>query len=284
MAGTTSDLSDLFNKIYEQALFVAREQNLMTQLVTNYNGQGLAQRKLGIYPEVSAAEVAEGVDYSGGVGWSKSTQMTLTPKVVKAQTIVTQSQIATDPDNTMMDAGEELGMAVSTKIDKDLLTLFGGFSSDKGTAGSALTIARCAAGLAVIQNNNFRMPWYFVLHPFGWYDIWTELGQPATEKAFLGETANDALRQYAVGEFMGAQWFVSSNIAIDSDDDAVSAVFTREALAFDVRKTAELMTDEDPSIGGRGWELDMEAWYAVGERRDGAGVALTHDATEPTGV
>ena len=36
--------TDYIQKIYEDALFVAREQELMSSLVTNYTGQGIAPR------------------------------------------------------------------------------------------------------------------------------------------------------------------------------------------------------------------------------------------------
>ena len=111
-------------------------------------------------------------------------------------------------------------------------------------------------------------------------DIWVELGQPATNKAFLGELANRALRDFFVGSWLNMTWFVSANIEVDANDDAVSGVFNPGALAFDSRKPPTLEPERDASL--RAWELNMTAGYAYGERRDSFGVAYTADATEPS--
>lgn len=278
-----SSLNDLFNKIYEDAIFVAREQNLMTSLVTVYGATGMATRYLPIYPQMSATEVAEGVDFTAATEWTKSTQMTLTPKIAKTQAILTQARIDTDPDDARNDLALEMGGAIATKIDTDLVDLFTGFSTGKGTANNALTIANVGAALSVLRKNKAPNPLYVVLHPYGWHDIWVQLAQPAATYDFLGETANQAMRDYAVGNFLSAQWFTSANISIDANDDAVGAVFNRQALAFDLRQAPIMLTDFDASIAGGGaYELNMEVWYGVAERRDTFGVKLTHDATEPT--
>lgn len=281
---TTSNISGFYNTLYERAMFVLREQNLMAGLVTQLTGQGLAQRKQGIYPQLSAVEVAEGTDFSAQNTWSKSSKMTLTPKIAKAQVVITQSQMDTDEDDTMNDAAEELGGALATKIDTDLVGVFSSFANDAGTAGSALTLKRTAAAMSRLQNAKARAPFYYVLHPYGWYDVWVELGQPTANQAFLGDTANAALRDYAVSKFNNATWVTSSNISVDASDDAVSSLFTRDAIALDTRKSPEMFVEEDPSIAGYGYEINMEAWYAVGTRRDEHGIKLTHDATTPTGV
>jgi hypothetical protein len=83
---------------------------------------------------------------------------------------------------------------------------------------------------------------------------------------------------------MGALWFTSANISIDGNSDAQSGLFTREALALDTRQAPTMAIDEDPSIAGYGYEVNVEAWYGVAVRRNEYGVGLLHDATEPTGV
>jgi hypothetical protein len=277
---TVSSMASLFNSIYEDAIFVAREDSLMINLVTTYSAQGNASRILPIYPTLSASEVAEGVDYANPIEWTKAGQMTLTPAEVMTQVILTDARINTDPDDARRDAAIEMGGAIATKIDADLAALMGSFTTDKGASGSALTLKRCAAGLAVLRNSKVKPPFFFVLHPYGWFDIWVELGQPAATNAFLGETANQAMRDYAVMSMLGAQWFTSANAAT-SGSDATSGVFNRQALAYDVREAPTMEPERDASL--RAWELNMRATYAKGVRRADHGIELTHDATEPAG-
>ena len=278
----SSIASNLQPKILAESLFVAREMNLMAGLVYNYTGQGMSTRYVGIYPEVTAATVAEGVDYSNATEWTKSEQASFTPTTAMAQTLVTDERVATDPEDAVQSAARELGGAIATKIDEDLVNLFSSFTTDKGTAGSAMSIARAAAAMAVLHNNKVRQPFSYVVHPYHWFDVWTELGQPAASKALLGDVANQALADYFVSNFNGANWFTSANISVDSADDAVSGVFHREALGLDTRRGLTLEPERDASK--RATEYNMSAWYAVGVRRSDYGIALTADATEPTGV
>lgn len=277
---TVTDLNSLFNLIYEDALFVARETNLMVGLVRNFSATGYMPRKIGIRPTLTAQVKPEGVDYQNATLFDKQLKATLTPQTVMNQVILTDEDIATDPDNARTDAAQEQGGAIATKIDTDLVTLFASLTTDKGSAGNALSIAKCAAGVSVLRNKKAPNPLYFVLHPYGWHDVWTELGQPASQKAFLGDIANEALRSFFVGGWLSANWFVSANIAVDGSDDAVSAVFNPQALGFDSRKEPTQEAERDASR--MAWELNMSAGYAVGVIRSEYGVKITHDATEPT--
>lgn len=278
---TLSDLNNLHNLIYEDALFVARETNVMTNLVTNYSATGWMARKISTYPEVSAVSVSDGVDFANPTTFNKTVAATLTPGEVISQVILTDQRIDTDPDEARRDAATELGNSVSSKIDTDLVGLFTSFTTDKGTgAGSAATTAAAAAGVAVLRNNKVPMPMYAVVHPYHWHDLWVELGQPAANQALLGDVANQALRDYFVGRWTNLMWFTSANIAVDASDDAVSAIFSPQALAFDSRRAPRLEPERDASL--RAWELNITAGYAYGVRRDTFGVKYTADAAEPT--
>lgn len=163
-----SDLNSLFAEIYEDALFVAREQNLMTNLVTNYSARGWMVRNLGIYPEIVAESVAEGEDFANPTVFSKTSLATLTPGEVIAQVVLTDRRVETDPDDARRDASTELGDAIGTKIDKDLVGLFSSLTTGVGTANTALTIDKMAAGISILRNAKAPNPLYVVLHPFGW--------------------------------------------------------------------------------------------------------------------
>lgn len=275
-----SDLNSLFNSIYEGALFVARENNIMSNLVTNYAARGWMNRVLPIYPQASAESVGEGEDFANPTTWSKSTEATFTPAEIMVQGILTDRRIETDPDDARRDLSIELGNAIATKIDVDLVTLFDSFTNAVGTANTALTINKVAAGISQLRNALASPPLYIVLHPYGWHDIWDELGTPASQYAFLGDQANAALRNFFVGDWLNIAWFISANISVDDDDDAKGGLFNREALALDTRKAPLFEVERDPSL--RAYELNFSAGYAHGVRRNDFGREVVHDATAPT--
>jgi len=278
---TVADLNGLYNTIYEEALFVARESNLAVQLVRNFSATGYMARKLTIRPQVTAQDKAEGVDFANPTTFGQTLKATLTPKTVMAQAILTDENVATDKDAAVQDAAQELGSAVATKIDVDALALFSSFGTDVGPgANSTATIAKAAVGVSVLRNAKAPMPLSAVWHPYHWHDIWVELGQPAANHAFLGELANQALRDFYVGRWINVEHFTSANIAVDGNSDAVSGIFNAQALGFDSRQEPEMEPDRDPSA--KMTELNMSAGYAVGVIRDEFGVKYTADATQPS--
>ncbi|QPC82109.1 hypothetical protein G4Y79_20865 [Phototrophicus methaneseepsis] len=276
------DLNSLYNKIYDDSLFVAREQTLMAELVTVKNGIGYTQRVVPIRPQATASVVADGTSFVPEA-FGKNSKATLTPAEVMASHDLTWQTLTTDTeDDIAADSSMELGMAVAEKVDVDLLALLAGFSNGVGAAAASATIAMLGAAVSILTANKARGQYYGVLHPFQWHDIWLELGQPAATQAFLGDTANEAMRQYAVQMMINTMWFVSSNIGVDANDDAVGGVFIREALMLDVRDDYDLFVEDRIRTNDRKLILSGHMGYAVGEVRDEFGVSITTDATQPT--
>jgi len=277
---TVASMSSLFNLIYEDTLFVAREMNIMVNLVTPYSAKGWMDRKIGIYPTMVAVAVAEGADFAAPTTFTKTLHATLSPGEVITQAILTDRRIETDLEDARRDCAQEMGNAIATKIDTDLVTDIASLSTDKGAgAGSAATVATFATAVTTLRAAKVPNPMYAVLHPYHWHDIWTELGQPAGTQALLGDVANRALQDFFVGTWLNMRWWVCANISIDASDDAVSGVFNPQALAFDSRKAPTLEPERDASL--RAWELNMVAGYAHGVRRTAFGVKMTADATAP---
>lgn len=281
-AGTTlSSDNALLQFIEEDALHVLREGTLMTSLVTPFNGTGYATRKVGVWAQATAQTKAEGVDFSNPKKASKSVKAQWTPAVAMAQYLLTDEAMTTDStDNVRGAAARELGFAIAEKVDTDLLSNFSSFDHSLGSAGNAATLSQAGAAMSILRNAKARGQIYAVWHPFHWHDIWTELGQPGTDKAFLGDVANMAMMDYFVNSWNGMMHFTSANISVDSSDDAVSGIFTRDALAFDQREAFYVEPDRDASM--KAIELNGAIGYGHGTLRAESGLALTADATAPT--
>lgn len=273
-----ADLNGLYSKIFEKARFVARERSLLPQLVDNKVGKGMAERTGKERTRATIAETAEGAEptrtvFGSGSAWA------INPVRLSGQYVLTDQQVATDEDDAMRDAAKELGSEMATKIDLLIANKFGSFTASKGNGGSALTMRRVGAAMAKLRGNNADGFASVVLHPYAWHDIWIELGTPSANQAFLGEKANEALRQYYVGQFIGASWVQSNNVGT-AGGTAVGAAFVREAIALDTRKAMNLAPQRDESTEST--ELNMHAWVGCGITRDAWGCKIISTATEPS--
>lgn len=278
---STSDLNSLFNLIYERALFVAREMNLMTNLVDIRSASGWMARKINIRPQITASSVGETQDFNSPTSFGLTNLATLTPGEIIAQVTLTDRDMDTDPNGAAMDAASELGAAISTKIDSDLVNAFSSFSTDKGDgAGNSATLENLAAANAVVRYNYAAQYGRInnVLHPYHWHDLWLELGKPTTS-VVASAVANEALQNYMVYKLIDADIYTSANISIDASTDAISGVFSRPALMLDVRRAPRMETQRDASA--RATEINMTSGYAYGVVRSTMGVKFTADATEP---
>ena len=274
-----SDLNGLYNTIYERALFVAREMNLMAALVDQRSASGWMSRVVPTRPQISAVSVAETEDFNSPTTFGKSTKATLTPGEIIAQVVLTDRDMETDPDSAVNDATMELGSAIATKIDVDLLGLFTSLTTDKGTgAGNAATIATVGAAVGTLTAAHALQygPIVGVLHPFQYHDLWVELGQPAATYSNLQELTTQALRDYFVGDLLGVQLFRSANITVDGSDDAIGAFFNRQCMMLDTRRAPRFEPERDASA--RAYEMNITAGYAVGIVRQEFGVKYTSDA------
>lgn len=278
VSGTT-DISGYFNSILEDAIFVAREDMLMPSLVTNYGAGGWADRKLSAYPQITAQTIGEEEDISTPTVFGKSSLATLTPGEIAAQVIITDRELETDPQDARGNAARELGAAMTDKIELDLVTLFQSFTTNvAGTAGSSCYLHQFASVMARLRAAKARGPYAVVLHPYGWNDIWNEIGKPSTS-VVASEAANAAMRDYFVANLINAQWWQHAAIPA-SGTSAYSGIISREALALDTRRAPRLEPERDASK--RAWELNITAGYATGIRRETFGGYVLHDITAPT--
>jgi hypothetical protein len=280
----TDQLNSLYNEIIEDSVMVLREENLMVggNLITLFlNGQGYATRKVPIWSTASVGVKPEGVDFAAPTTFEKSQLASFTPTVKMSQFLLTDEMMQTDDvDSVRQKASSELGGAMAEYVDEDVLSKFTDFTTDKGTAGTAMSITIAANAISTLRGKKVRGERNAVLHPYQWHDLWIELGRPATEFAFLGDVANEALREFYVVNWMSTRWFVSANIAVDASDDAVGAVFMREALAYDQREAFDIETERDASR--KADEMNASIGYATGVLRNDAGIGITTDAAEPS--
>jgi len=276
-----SDISsptDYIQKIYEDAMFVARENNLMGSLVTNYNGQGIAPRLSSIYTSTSISSVADSDDLTSSA-LTPSTLATLTPAEFGAQFLITDQRLESDSMDIMRSASLELGAALATKVETDLIghfTSLTGGTVDAGP-GTVLTWGRFFAAVAQLRNQKAPGPYYAVLHPYHIHALAKEVAVAGT-LSNAPDFGDDVMRNRFFQMAAGVSIFESANITAGTV--AIGAVFSPLALALDVRRAPRIEPERDSSR--RATELNLSTVYASGVWRPKYGVKILADASTPT--
>lgn len=272
--------TDYIQRIYEDALFVARDTNLMMPLVTMYTGQGMAPRTGSEYGTATIVDISDTDDLTSQV-FTPSTLSTLTPQERGAQFFLTDQRVESDPFGVAADASQELGAALAQKMERDLVSNFSSLTGGTvGAAGTVITWGHFYAMLSRLRNGNVPGPYYFVCHPYQWHQLGKAVTPAASAITNAPEFQNAAMRDFYQTTVSGVQIYVTSNISVDSSDDARCAMFARPALAIDVRRAPRLEPERDASR--RGTELNLSTIYAHGVWRPRFGVQGIFDAATPT--
>ena len=277
----SSDISSFINSVFEAAILVARDNNVMTGLVRTFNDRtGVATRQNSQYGGATMNSIAE-TDDLVGQAFTPSSIATLTPAEVGAQYFMTDTRVESDPFGVRNDAAADLGGAMATKIESDLLGVFSSFTGGTvGTAGTAFTWGHLFAMESILRANKAPYPYFLVLHPYQWHPLAKAASVAGSSTNIPASLAEQVNQSFFVRQAGGVSIFVSANISIDSNADAYLGMFSRDALALDMRRAPRLEPERDASR--RGWELNMSAIYAKGVWRPTFGVQGIFDATAPS--
>jgi hypothetical protein len=273
-ATTTSTLDDLFVNIIAQARFTAEEQSLMRNLVTMYNidAQPGVTVQVPKYPAIAAGDLTEGTDMSSTTVSTSSVSITVGE--VGAQVLLTD-MAAMGAGNPADELGTVLGNAIATKMDKDIIALFDGFSTSLGATTTELTAAYLFQAAATLRANKAPGRLVGVFHPYQTYALKANLTNTFANPNG-GDLQNEAMRNGYVGTIAGIDIFESANVTVDGSGDAKGAIFAPEAIAVAMKRDFEIEPQRDAS--NRAFELNATAVYGVGELDDDYGVEMYFDA------
>ena len=275
MAATTSStLDDLFVNIVAQARFTAEEQSLMRNLVTIYNIEAQAGTTVQVpkYPAIAAGDLTEGTDMSSTTVSTSSVSIAVGE--VGAQVLLTD-MAAMGAGNPADELGTVLGNAIATKMDKDIIALFDGFSTSLGATTTELTAAYLFQAAATLRANKAPGRLVGVFHPYQTYALKANLTDTFANPNG-GDLQNEAMRNGYVGTIAGIDIFESANVTVDGSGDAKGAIFAPEAIAVAMKRDFEIEPQRDAS--NRAFELNATAVYGVGELDDSYGVEMYFDA------
>lgn len=279
----SSDISSFINTVFEAALLVARDNTFMPSVVRGFSDRtGLATRQNSQYGGATMNQIAE-TDDLVGQAFTPASIATLTPVEFGAQYFLTDSRVESDPFAVTSDAATDLGLAMSTKVETSLMSHFNAFTGGTiGTSGSTCTWSYVMAMESVLKTKFAPYPYVLVLSPAQWFP----LAKAASVASSVATNAADSLKEavnsmFFVKQFGGVSIFVSNNVET-SGNDAYAGMFSRDALAFDLRRAPRIEYERDASR--RGTEMNLTSVFAHGVWRPTFGVTGIFDNQAVTGV
>jgi hypothetical protein len=279
----SSDISSFINTVFEAAVLVARDNTFMPSVVRTFSDRtGVAVRKNSQYGGMTINAIAE-TDDLVGQAFTPAVLSTLTPAEAGGQYFLTDTRVESDPFAVRSDAAADMGGAMATKFETDLLGHFNEFTT--GTIGAAGSI--CTWGYVMAMESRLKAayapyPYVLVLSPAQWYP----LAKAASVASGAATNAADSLKEAVQSSFFVKQFgqvsiFVSGNVETTSTN-SYAGMFSRDAIALDMRRAPRIEAERDASR--RGTELNLSTLYAHGVWRPTFGVCGIFDNQAVTGV
>jgi len=120
----SSDITSFINTVFEAAILVARDNNVMTGLVRSFNDRtGVATRQNSQYGGMTINQIGE-TDDLVGQAFTPSSIATLTPAEYGGQYFMTDTRIESDPFSVRSDAAQDMGEALATDVESKLISNF----------------------------------------------------------------------------------------------------------------------------------------------------------------
>jgi hypothetical protein len=269
---TYTGMSGLVNSIIDIALLTASEQSVMPALVRQWNDSNSSTTRIwAAYTGGTVATVTEATDMSAQT-FTPAAAGTLTPVLYGTNYFLTDKRIRSDPFGAQRDAGEDLGRLMAVQVDTHLSGLFSSLTGGTvGSAGGTITWANIMRASAYVKTAFGPGPYAVVLHPVQWYYLTAATSGVPT---LMQNTAiaNSIVGGFYQASFGGMDFFTDANIT--SGTAAVGGLFSRDAIALDVRNPFKIEPQRDASRAGGGWELNATMEYAKGVYRPTFGCQL----------
>ena len=187
--------------------------------------------------------------------------------------------------NVLSSTGTMLANSLRRLQDKDIITLYDGFSKSVVGTGTAMDITHFRGAVAYLLTDNDSsygpapLPLHASLHIEQISDIILDITDPGTSTGRAAGFGDELLQRWWKGRdrLYGVQVFHGGNIARDGSADSKGGLFAREALALVIANTADPVQERDISL--RAMEVGIFQEWSEAERADPHGVEVYSDTT-----
>lgn len=292
---TSTTLANVIPTILSRARDVIEKPTVMSEFVTKVmlkDGDGLTYNWPKFAALLEAQSLSEGTPINNPQKLIPTTQQ-FTTSEVGVHVVLTDKALRVTPEAMIARAGRFMGNAMKRKKETDLLSLFSGLSRDLGTANNpfdpdwlSVAYSRLKAASEANQTEPVESGVFAVLHPFHYHD---SLVSAATLGNNINSTSGyipidglteELIRNYEIKRLYDTNIALAPLISIDGSDDAISAIFGRDAFLL-VNTSLSMRMERERDIFLRAEAMVITSEYGTGELEDQFGFKVTADATAP---
>ncbi len=261
------------------ALYDLNFVNLLTRMV-DLRGIPSKSHDIGLWPRLSSAAVAEGVDL-------QATQVVSTKATVTAAEqgimIVPTDALNLSSLVAMQDFAIEAAAAVREKQMADVSGVASSFSNTTSDTGQNLGENDVMDAEAALANRRQMGNIRGLMYTQQWFDYVASVGSVFTPASNTGGTARGEMRDFRLmpdgfqRDVFGVEWYVSTAVitANSGADSNAMLVNPRRAIARGVKYESRVEIQRDASL--RATEIVVTAFDGVAEIEDAAGQGLITD-------
>lgn len=291
MAITTTDSENydkITNTVIAAARYTAEVENVMRALVTNFTmPKGASTYRVPRFGTLEAHGLTEGLDMIASENLAV-TYSDFTTSEAGLKVLLTDKLLREVTEDMLGVCGKVMGGAIGRHIDKALLALFDGFSTNAlGATGQKIDNAVIAGAIHILVGSLATRPFAIVHHPYAYQNFIDTVAAAAVTYAYPSDTPNQMiqdhflmrLKMYGVDLWHDANIVKGAAGGCAADDDAKGAAFSQESLCLTMalEPTAAWTRDES----ARGIELVHVVDYGAAELKDDYGVELYFTAAKP---
>lgn len=297
---TSSTLDPIIPTVISRARDLVEKPTVMTNsnvvtVVTIKDGDGDTFNWPKFGTPLHAQDLEEGVPINNPQKLIPTIQQ-FTTSETGVQVILTDKAKRVTKEPMAARAGRFMGNAMRRHKEITGLSLFAGLSRDLGGAGQVfksgyLSAARVRleAASEAGQTEPLEGEPVAILHPFHLHPVLTEsatlganlIPHDGTGRIPIEGWTAELIREYNITRLYGVDVATAPLIEIDAGDDAIGAVFGKQAFIH-VKTSHSMRTERDRDIELRADMLVTTAEYGFGELEDQMGFKITADATVPT--
>lgn len=277
MANTTSINNELYSNLVAAAQFAAYENSVARSITSIFDMPANSGKivQVPVWAAVSAQNITDEAAATAKNTNTTSATITMTEHVVYHQ--ITDMLRDSATQDVMAQLGEQSGRAIAESMDSQVFDLFGSFTQSIGDSAAEVTVDTILQAAATLRANKLTGPFFAVVHPYVAYNLKKQLTYSAqTNIPALSGVGEGVLGQFAIGQIAGVTILESGLIDIDTDGDALGAVFAPSAIGHSMRGSINM--EEQRQASARATDLVLTAVAGANIIQNTHGVKIFGDA------